>query len=157
MNQPDKSPSAFPRRDGNGRVVSALELVGSAMAAVVIGVIVLVAIDGLFTLIGVGTFGKISGWLAGILMVFGYVEDFRAWKGVAGRAFIAVMGVVIGVAVGSIVNGALTGLASVFAGAISVAIAGLIYAVVWFFGIRWSANRFGDPLSVTPRSVRGNK
>jgi hypothetical protein len=159
VNQPDKSatPVKFPRRDANGRVANAMEFLASAFVLVALGLIVLVAIDGLFTLIGVGDFGKISGWLAGILMVFLFIDDFRAWRGVTLRVLVAIFGIAVGVVLGSLVNGAVDGLPTAFSGAIAVTVAGLVYAVIWFFGIRWSAARFGDPGAVASRSVRGGK
>lgn len=170
MNQPDRrnqpgkpdpqgqpAPVKFPRRDASGRVASAMEFLAGSLALILLGVVVLVAIDGIFSLLGAGKFGKISGWLAGILMVFLFIDDFRAWRGVPMRVLVAIFGVVLGVVVGSLVNGAVSVLPNVFSGAIGVTIGGLVYALIWFYGIRWSAARFGDPGAVTPRSVRGGK
>lgn len=151
------NPVKFPRRDDNGRVASAAEFVAGSLGLVVIGVVLLVAIDGLFTLIGAGAFGRISGWLAGILMVFLFIDDFRAWRGVTLRALVAIFGLAVGVIVGSLINGLVNGLPNVFSGSIAVAIAGLIYALMWFFGIRWIAGRFGDPGATARGTVRGGK
>ena len=139
-----KQQRSFPRKDGDGRVVSFAEFVAAALASTVIGLVILIGIDALFTLLHVGTFGSISGWLAGILMVFGFIEDFRAWKGVTARIPVAVVGVALGVILGSLANGAVSVLPNAFSGAVAVAVAGVVYAIVWFFGIRWCASWFGE-------------
>lgn len=139
-----KSPVAYPRRDANGRVASVREFLAAAAALLATGLVVLLAIDGLFTLAGAGKFGVMSGWLAGTLMVFLFVDDFRAWKGVPARVLVAAVGVVLGVLVGSLVNGVVSNLPNVFAGSVAVAVAGLIYVTVWFYGVRFSADRFGE-------------
>lgn len=155
--QPGKTAVKFPRRDENGRVATASEFLAGSLALIVVGAIVLVAIDGLFTLIGAGTFGKVSGWLAGILMVFLFIDEFRAWRGVSFRVVFAILGAVVSVGIGTLVNGVASGLPNLLSGLIAVTVAGVIYAVIWFFGIRWSAERFGDPGAVAPRRVRGGK
>lgn len=139
--QPQRS---FPRKDAAGRVISLAEMLAAALASTVIGLVILVGIDALFSLLHVGEFGSISGWLAGILMVFGLVEDFRAWKGVTARIAVAAIGIVLGVVLGSLLNGAASGLPNVFSGALAVTVAGLVYTIVWFFGIRWCATRLGE-------------
>jgi hypothetical protein len=159
VNQPERAQPEikFPRRDERGRVASATELIASVLALVAVGLVLLLAIDGLFTLLGAGSFGKISGWLAGILAVFVFVDDFRAWRGVGMRALVALIGIALGVAAGSLVNGAVNSLPKVFSGTIAVAVAALVYAVVWFYGVRWSASRFGDTGASPSRSIRGGK
>jgi FtsH-binding integral membrane protein len=139
-----KPQKAFPRKDEDGRVISFAEFLASALASTVVGLVILVGIDALFSLLHVGSFGSISGWLAGILMVFGFVEDFRAWKGVTGRVVVTALGVVVGVILGSLVNAVASDLPNAFSGAIAVAVAGVIYATMWFFGIRFCATRFGE-------------
>lgn len=139
-----KQQRAFPRKDAAGRVISFAEFVMAALASTIIGLVILVGIDALFSLLHVGSFGTISGWLAGILMVFGFAEEFRAWKGVTARIAVAAVGVVLGVILGSLVNGAADSLPNAFSGAVAVTVAGLVYATVWFFGIRWCASRLGE-------------
>lgn len=138
----ERTPS-FPRRDALGRVVNAPEFFGAVLGALLVGVIVLVAIDAILTFAGLGTFGQVSGWLAGIVMVWTLVEQFRAWKGVPGRIGVVLVAAAVGLLAGSLSGGLLTFLPNVFAGAIGVAIAGLIYAALWFYGIRWLAGRVG--------------
>jgi hypothetical protein len=134
----------FPRKDCDGRIVSLPELLGGVLFSIVLGVIALVAIDGIFTVLGVGEFGTVSGWLAGILTVWMFVEEFRAWKGVPARIAPLVVAGAVGVLAGAALSARLIALPAVFAGSISVAVAGLIYAVIWYFGIRYLASRLGE-------------
>jgi hypothetical protein len=146
--QPAPAPAgriaSYPPRDANGRVGTLPNILGGVVFGIVICMIVLVVIDGLFTLLGVGKFGTISGWLAGILPVWMFIEDFRAWKGVPGRIAVALAAGVLGLIAGIALSGTLTGLRPAFDGGISVAVACLIYAVIWFFGIRYLASRLGE-------------
>lgn len=134
----------FPRRDANGRVASIHEMLAGVGANAVLGTVLVVAIDGLATLVGSGRFGQISGWLAGILMVWLFVEDFRAWRIGTGRIGVALLAGVIGLLAGAFLSVQLTALPNIFAGAIGVLVAGLIYAVLWFYGIRMLADRIGE-------------
>jgi hypothetical protein len=136
--------ASYPPRDGNGRVGTLANMVGGVIFGIVICMIVLVVIDGLFTLMGVGKFGTISGWLAGILPVWMFIEDFRAWKGVPARIAVALIAGALGLIAGIALSSTLTSLRPAFDGSISVAVTCLIYAVLWFFGIRYLASRFGE-------------
>jgi uncharacterized protein YacL len=136
--------ASFPPRDDRGRIAKLPEILGGAIFGVVLSMIVLVVIDGLFALLGVGKFGSISGWLAGIITVWMFIEEFRAWKGVPGRAAVALLGVIVGLGLGVLISSRLEALPAVFNGAISVTFAVVIYAVLWFFGIRYLADRFGE-------------
>jgi hypothetical protein len=136
--------ASYPPRDANGRVGTLANIVGGVIFGIVLCMIVLVLIDGLFTILGVGKFGTISGWLAGILPVWLFIEDFRAWKGVPGRLAVLLAGGALGLIAGIAVSSVLTGLRPAFNGGISVTVACLVYAVLWFFGIRYLANRLGE-------------
>lgn len=136
--------ASFPPRDPRGRIARLPEIIGGAMFGVVLTMIVLIVIDGLFTLLGVGKFGSISGWLAGIMTVWMFIEEFRAWKGVPGRAVITLLGVIVGLGLGVLISSRLEALPAIFNGAISVTLSVLVYAVLWFFGIRYLSDRFGE-------------
>jgi hypothetical protein len=136
--------ASYPPRDADGRVATLPDLLGGVVFGIVLGTIVLVAIDGIFALLGVGKFGTISGWLAGILVVWLFVEEFRAWKGVPARILVTVLAGVVALIIGAFLGTNLGTLPAVFAGAIAVAVAGFIYAVLWFFGVRYLASRFGE-------------
>jgi hypothetical protein len=140
---PAKSPS-YPRRDADGRIATLPDMLGGVLFSVVVGTILLLAIDGIFSLLNVGRFGRISGWLAGILLVFMFIEDFRSWKGAPLRIAVAFVGAALAVLAGGALSAQIDSLLAVFAGAISVAVAGVIYAVIWFFGIRFVVSRLGE-------------
>lgn len=136
------SESTFPSRDAEGRVERLVELIASVVAGLVTGLVVLLVVDGLPALLGWGRFGDLSGWLAGILPVWLFVEEFRAWRSVPGRAVLAlfagVMSLVIGVAAGQAAAAALPPLGS---GAVGVAVSAVVYGALWYAGIRWLADR----------------
>jgi hypothetical protein len=135
-----KAPT-FPRRDAAGRIASAPDILAGVAFTLIIGVVLVVVIDGIVTLIGRGSFGSFSGWIAGVLTVWMFVEDFRAWKTVPARFAVAIFGAIMAVVLGIGINVAIDALPRVFSGAISVAIASVLYAVIWFFGIRFFADR----------------
>jgi hypothetical protein len=136
--------ASYPPRDPDGRIGTLINIVGGVIFGIVICMIVLIVIDALFTLIGVGKFGTISGWLAGILPVWMFVEEFRAWKGVPARIGVALVGGALALGAGIALSSKLESLRPAFNGSISVTVACLIYAVLWFFGIRYLANRLGE-------------
>jgi hypothetical protein len=134
--------SAFPRRDERGHIARVTDLLGTALAGVVIGVLVLVVFDGLFHLIGSGTFGGANGWLALVLPAWLFVEEFRSWTGPA-RWVAALTAAAIALAAGLLVAGIaarleLPALASGAAAAVTFALA---YSVIWFHGVRWLDRR----------------
>ncbi len=136
--------ASYPPRDANGRVGTLANMAGGVIFGIVICMIVLVVIDGLFTLLGVGKFGTISGWLAGILPVWMFIEDYRAWKGVPARVAVALIAAALGLIGGIALSSTLGALRPAFNGGISVTVACLVYAVLWFFGIRYLASRLGE-------------
>lgn len=133
--------ATFPRRDGDGRVAHFADLLVAAIVALVVAFLVLLVFDLLSPLVGIGTFGTSHGWLTALLAVWLYVEDFRAWRGVRSRLPIMLLAVLLGLLVG---GGAAYALAQLVAGAPALVtgsagavVAALVYAPVWFFGIRW--------------------
>jgi hypothetical protein len=136
------SETTFPRRDKDGRVMRLTELLASVGAGIVLGIVVLVVIDGLTSVLGFGRFGQLSGWLAAILPVWLFVEEYRAWKAVPTRIVLAIVAVllagVIAMAVASAASAVLPPLGS---GAAGAATGSLLYAVLWYVGIRYLAER----------------
>jgi hypothetical protein len=136
------SETTFPHRDGDGRVVRLAELLAWVAAGLVLGVVVLLFIDGVSSLLGFGRFGQLSGWLAGILPVWLFTEEFRAWRGIPARAGLAIvsglLAGVLGIAVAATIGGVLPPLGS---GAVGAAISAFLYGVLWYVGIRWLADR----------------
>jgi hypothetical protein len=131
--------SGFPRRDAEGRIVRLSELLGIALAGLVIGVLVLVLFDWSFALIGFGKFGRANGWLAVILPAWVFVEDFRAWRGGPARFVAAPVAAAVGVTAGLLAAGAAAHLPRLWTGAIAAGVFAVSYAVIWFYGVRWLA------------------
>jgi hypothetical protein len=119
-------------------------LLGQVVIGLLIGIVGLVLIDGLFALLGLGLFGHVSGWLAAILPVWLFVEEFRAWPGVVLRIGAAAFAALVGLAIGSLAGGAAGFLPPLGVGAVGAAVATLSYTVLWYFGIRWLARRVGE-------------
>ena len=137
----DRPQNTFPRRDGEGRVTGLADLVGVTLAGLVIGVLALVLFDGVFSLIGLGTFGRANGWLAVILPVWLFVEEFRAWRGGPARVVSALVALAFGVVAGLLAAGLASALPPLWSGAVAAVVFSLAYAVVWFYGIRWLVRR----------------
>lgn len=157
--------AAYPRRDEDGRVTRLPDLLGVTLAGLVIGLLALVLLDGVFTLVGLGRFGRTSGWLVVILPAWLFVEEFRAWGGrppqragaVRGqpaepdlppapgpaRVAAALVAAAVGVAAGLLVAGTVATLAPLWTGAIAGAVFAWSYALIWFLGIRWLTRRMG--------------
>lgn len=154
--------SGYPRRDEDGRVTRLPDLLGVTLAGLVIGLLLLVLLDGVFTLIGLGRFGRTSGWLVVILPVWFFVEEFRAWGGRPtqrggtrapaarrelppapgpARVAAALVAAVVGIAAGLLVAGTVATLAPLWTGAIAGTVFAWSYALIWFLGVRWLTRR----------------
>jgi hypothetical protein len=135
--------STFPRRDAAGRVERYPDLVGTALAGVVIGVVVLLLFDVVIGLFDPGRFGEANGWLALVLPAWLFVEEFRAWNGGPARWVVAGVSAVLALAVGLVVAGLADGFPALAGGALGAFAFALVYSVVWFFGVRWLDRRTG--------------
>ncbi|GAA4692482.1 hypothetical protein [Phytohabitans rumicis] len=135
--------SGFPRRDAEGRILTVTDLLGLTLAGLVIGVLALVVFDGGFSLLGLGDFGRATGWLAVILPAWIFVEEFRAWGTGPARIVVALVGVAVSGTLGLLIAGILNGLGPLWSGAAAATAFALAYALVWFYGIRWLAQRTG--------------
>jgi hypothetical protein len=133
--------ATFPRRDPDGRVARLGDLVVAAIVWLLVAFVVLVVIDLATSLVGIGSFGSSSGWLSAILAVWLYTEEFRAWRGVRSRLGILLLAAIAAVVAGGGAAYALShligGLPGLVTGAVGAAVGVLVYAPVWFFGIRW--------------------
>src|SRR4051794_36799773 len=89
-----------PRRDANGRLATAGDLVGTALAGLVAGVAVLLVIEAVLAATRLSDFGDANGWIVVILPVWLFTEEFRAAGYGAYRIIVAVLGAGFGVAVG---------------------------------------------------------
>jgi hypothetical protein len=135
--------STFPRRDAEGRIVGPGDLIGVALAGLVIGVLALVLFDAAFTVLGLGTFGRANGWLAVILPAWVFVEEFRAWATGPARVVAVLLAAAIGIIAGLLAAGLVADLPPLWSGALAATVFTLAYAVIWFYGIRWLARRTG--------------
>jgi hypothetical protein len=134
----DKSVAqTFPRRDAEGRVVSVAELLAAALLGTLVAAVGLAIIDGLLSLIGVGSFGRASGWLALILPGLLFFDEIRAWRGYGVRFLVGLVGGAVAIALGLLVAALFSGLPPLLSGGLGAAVAAVIYAFVWFVGIRW--------------------
>jgi hypothetical protein len=127
---------AFPRRDADGRAVSLGELAVAAAGGTVLGFAALLGIDGLFALVGLGSFGRVSGWLCAVLPALLFFDDLRAWRGYGVRIAVAVVAAVVALGLGLVVASLVAGAAPVVSGAVGALVAALIYSLMWFVGIR---------------------
>ncbi|MEW2383744.1 hypothetical protein AB0873_16895 [Micromonospora sp. NPDC047707] len=135
--------SGFPRRDADGRILTLGDLLGVSLAGLVVGLLAVVLFDWAFALFGAGEFGRANGWLAVILPVWLYWEDFRAWEFGAARIVTALAAGAVAVTAGLVVAGLAAGLPPLLSGALGAAAFTVAYAVVWFPGVRWLARRTG--------------
>jgi hypothetical protein len=138
-------PSKDHDRDhADGRLATIGDLLGVALAGLVCGIVVLLLVEGVIALVRASEFGHTSGWLALILPIWLFTEEFRAAGFGAHRVLVALLGAGFGVAVGM----ALAGLvAPTFPALISGAVGAfgltVVYCLVWFYGLRWLSHRAG--------------
>ncbi|MGC4810500.1 hypothetical protein ACLQ29_08255 [Micromonospora sp. DT228] len=134
----------FPRRDAQGRVRTLGDLLGVCLAGLVIGALALVLFDWAFASIGAGDFGHTNGWLAVILPAWLFWDDFRAWEFGAARVMAAVAAAAVGVFVGLLIADlAAAGLPTLFSGTLAAGAFTVVYAMIWFPGVRWLSRRTG--------------
>jgi hypothetical protein len=128
--------SAVPPRDELGRVISLPQLVAVAVGFTIVNAVGLVLIDGLLTLLGLGEFGRSSGWLVLILPAFLYFDDFRAWRQSRLRWLVAPVAALVAITLGLFGAGLVGGDVPLLSGAVGALVAALTYAPVWWIGIR---------------------
>jgi hypothetical protein len=140
----DTKSARRPRRDPNGRLATVGDLLGAALAGLVIGVVLLLIFEAILSLTRVSEFGETSGWLALILPVWLFVEEFRAEGYGAPRVVVAMLAGGFGVAGGMTVAGlAAAEFPSLVSGLAGAAACTVVYCVVWFYGLRWLSHRAG--------------
>lgn len=133
-----QSPGPWQVTGPDARLV---DMLGQVIIGLLVGLAALVVIDLVFALLGLGPFGHASGWLAAILPVWLFVEELRAWSGVALRFVLAIVAAAVGLVLGSVVGGAAGSLPPLGVGAIGAAVATLSYTLLWYFGVRWLSHR----------------
>src|SRR4051812_40119389 len=96
----DTKSARRPRRDPNGCLATIGDLIGTALAGLVVGAVVLLVFEAVLSLAHVSTFGDASGWLAVILPVWLFTEEFRAQGWGASRIIVGALAAGFGVAIG---------------------------------------------------------
>jgi hypothetical protein len=133
-----------PRRDADGRLATFGDLVGVALAGLVCGAVVLLVFEGVMSLARLSEFGDASGWIALILPVWLFTEEFRAAGWGAYRIVVALLGIGFGLAVGMTLAGLAAGpFPPLVSGAVGAAGLTVVYCAVWFYGLRWLSHRAG--------------
>jgi len=133
-----------PRRNPDGRLATFPDLVGTALAGLVCGLVVLLAFEGVMSLLRLSEFGDANGWIALVLPVWLFTEEFRAAGWGAARIVVALLGVGFGLAVGMTLAGLSAGLfPPLVSGAIGALGLTVVYSAVWFYGLRWLSHRVG--------------
>jgi hypothetical protein len=134
----DKTPTqTLPRRDADGRVLRLPEFLVVALGYTLVNAVGLALIDGLIGLLGFTGFGRSPGWLALILPGLLYFDDLRAWRGYGVRFLVAIVAAAVGIGLGLIVAGVAPALPPIVSGAVGAVVAVVVYAPIWFLGIRW--------------------
>jgi hypothetical protein len=133
-----------PRRDADGRLATVGDLVGVALAGLVCGIVVLLAFEGIMSATRLSHFGDTSGWLAIVLPVWLFTEEFRAVGYGAYRVVVAALAAGFGFAAGMTHAGlAAVEFPALVSGAVGAAGLTVVYCVVWFYGLRWLSHRAG--------------
>ncbi|MEV0732006.1 MULTISPECIES: hypothetical protein [Polymorphospora] len=135
--------TTYPRRDAEGRIEHLPDLLGVALAGLVIGVLALVVFDAGFALMGLGEFGRANGWLAIILPAWIFVEEFRAWSYGPARIAAALVAAAVSITAGLLAAGLAEELPALASGSLAAGVFALVYSLIWFYGIRWLAHRVG--------------
>jgi hypothetical protein len=133
-----------PRRDADGRLATVGDLLGVALAGLVCGVVVLLVFEGITSATRLSQFGHTSGWLAIILPIWLFTEEFRAAGFGAYRIVVAGLGAGFGFAIGMTLAGyAATEFPALVSGAVGAFGVTVVYCVIWFYGLRWLSHRAG--------------
>jgi hypothetical protein len=131
-----------PRRDANGRLASAGDLIGTALAAWVGGVVVWLLLEGVLALAGVSGSSSGNGWLVLLPAVFLFIDEFRRAGYGGHRVLAAGAAAALGLLAGLLLSGLVTALhPMILSGAIGAAGSVVVYCLVWFYGLRWLDRR----------------
>ena len=134
-----------PRRDPSGRLATVGDLLGTALAGLVIGAVLLLGFEAIVALFRASDFGHTSGWLALILPLWLFTEEFRAAHAAGPNRFVvAVLAAGFGVAVGlSLVGLVAPTFPRLVSGLVGAGSFTVVYCLVWFYGLRWLGHRAG--------------
>ncbi|PZM95987.1 MAG: hypothetical protein DIU79_06140 [Actinobacteria bacterium] len=131
--------TGFPRRDAHGRLVALPDLLGVALAGLVIGILILVLFDGVLAFLGFAEFGRANGWLAVILPVWLFAEEFRAWRNGTYRVLVALVAAGVAITSGLLAAGLANEWPPLASGGVAATVFTFGYALIWFHGVRWLA------------------
>ncbi|RZU51475.1 hypothetical protein EV385_3304 [Krasilnikovia cinnamomea] len=133
-----------PRRTADGRLATAGDLLGVALAGLLCGLVILLIFEGIMALLRLSVFGDASGWLAVVLPGWLFVEEFRAAGYGANRIIVTGLGAGFGLAIGMTMAGlAAATFPALVSGAVGAAAGTVVYCLVWFYGLRWLSHRAG--------------
>jgi hypothetical protein len=118
--------------------------VGTCLAGLVTGIVLVLVLEAVLSVTRVSHFGATSGWLAVILPVWLFTEEFRAEKFGPSRVVVAALSAGFAVAAGL----SFAGLAAVdfprlVSGFVGAAVFAVVSCLVWFYGLRWLSHRAG--------------
>jgi hypothetical protein len=131
-----------PRRDPSGRVITVGDLLGTALAGLVIGIVVLLVFESVLAVTRLSSFGHTSGWLAMVLPLWLFTEEFRAAGWGFQRLVVAGLAGGFGVAIGLSGAGfAASVFPSLVSGFVGAAVCTVVYCLIWFYGLRWLRDR----------------
>ena len=114
------------------------DLLGVALAGLVIGIAGLGLFDGVLAFLGVAEFGRANGWLAVILPVWLFAEEFRAWRnGTRVRRRAGRRG--CGDHLRAARRWSRQRVPPLASGGVAATVFTFGYALIWFHGVRWLA------------------
>jgi hypothetical protein len=119
-------------------------LLAAVAGGLVVTAVALVIIDGVVALLGLGRFGQLPGGLIGVLPLLLFVDEFRAWRGTHRRVLVTAACTLLAavLAIGTGLTVADFG-PPLFSGAVGVSVGALVYAMLWYVGVRWAADSRG--------------
>jgi uncharacterized membrane protein YjfL (UPF0719 family) len=125
-----------PAEEQRPKVETFGQLMGAVLAYFVMGAVALVLIDLVFVLPTGRGFGESSGWIAALPTVWVFTEQFKRYAGAA-RWGLMLVGVILGLAAGFAVAIILpVSWPAMLTGGVGGLVAALVYAPLWFAGIK---------------------
>ena len=128
---------SYPRRDADGRLATVGDLLGVVLAGLVMGVVILLLFEAVMSVLELSRFGDASGWLAIILPVWVFVEEFRAVGFGGRRVVVALLAAGLGAGVGMTVAGwaAAQPFPALVSGGVGALGFTVCYALIWYYGL----------------------
>jgi hypothetical protein len=114
--------------------------VGTVLAGLVTCIVLVLILEAVLSVTRVSHFGDTNGWLAVILPVWLFVEEFRAESRGAYRILAAALAAGFAVATGMTFAGlAAADFPQLVSGFVGATVFTVVYCLVWFYGLRWLA------------------